>query len=499
MAAYRACDKLHSAYYHETYNYSSKPGLIHSEILLPPHAPARFADRETLWDEVEAAEKRPDAQLAFNFDFSLQSEFTNAENIELVRNFLLNHFVSRGMICDWAFHYPTENDENPNPHVHLLCPMRPLNPDGSWGNKQKAVPVFDESGNPVIGKNGRQKTNAVKTTDWSDPETLTEWREAWAQLNNELFEKKGLPVRVSADTLEAHGIDRLPTIHEGPNVRAMEAQGLNTERGEYNRWVRKINQSFVLIKSHLERLVQWARNLREHPPKEENLIDLLDDYMTGRNFGAYSQKAKADNLKQFNAAVNYLQKHALKTPADLEYHTQSVQGEFDAARAQKSKIKNQADALNADLKAIHRWEAVKPIGKEYEKKKFGRDKYYSAHEKEIKAYYYLKKNKPALISENAEAKIKAELQTLNADRKSLNESLDLIEKKLKFLHAVQHSIDVALGKADNTEPVEIGGKTVFVESNGSVLSKLERANRQITEQSKTESPVEKNLRQETKD
>lgn len=187
MAAYRACDKLHSAYYQETYNYTEKPGLIRSEILLPPNAPAEFADRETLWDAVEYAEKRPDAQLAFNFDFGLQTEFTDEENITLVQQFLTEHFVSRGMICDWAFHYPSKNDAHPNPHVHLLCPMRPLNPDGLWGEKQKAEPVFDENGNPVFGKNGRQKTKSVKTTDWSDASTLIEWRAAWAELNNALF------------------------------------------------------------------------------------------------------------------------------------------------------------------------------------------------------------------------------------------------------------------------------------------------------------------------
>lgn len=293
------------------------------------------------------------------------------------------------------------------------------------------------------------------------------------------FEKKGLPVRISAETLEAQGVDRLPTIHEGPNVRAMEAKGFITERGSYNRWVQKINRSFLLIKEHLGSLLQWVRKLRERTPKEESLIDLLDDYTSGRNLGTYSQKAKAENLKRLTVAVDYLRQHALVTPADLEAHIRSVQAEYDATKAQKAKIKKQVDALNADLKTIRRWEAVRPIGEQYEKKTIGKNKFYSAHEKEIKTYFFIKKKKQDLINGKAEASIAKQLQALKTEQKALEAALDPIDRKLQFLKAVQHSIDVALGKAENTTPVEIDGKTVFVENTGSVLEKLERAKQEI--------------------
>ena len=55
-AAYRAGEKLHSEYYGEDSDYTHKGGVICSEILLPPHAPPEYADRETLWNAVEKAE-----------------------------------------------------------------------------------------------------------------------------------------------------------------------------------------------------------------------------------------------------------------------------------------------------------------------------------------------------------------------------------------------------------------------------------------------------------
>lgn len=40
-----------------THDYTRKRGVVHTEILLPPHAPPSFSDRETLWNEVEKAER----------------------------------------------------------------------------------------------------------------------------------------------------------------------------------------------------------------------------------------------------------------------------------------------------------------------------------------------------------------------------------------------------------------------------------------------------------
>ena len=79
-AAYRAGEKQHSEYYGEDSDYTRKGGVICSEILLPSHAPSEYADRETLWNAVEKAERRKKAQLAYSFDIALQNEFSMQEN-----------------------------------------------------------------------------------------------------------------------------------------------------------------------------------------------------------------------------------------------------------------------------------------------------------------------------------------------------------------------------------------------------------------------------------
>ena len=100
-AAYRAGEALTSEYYGEKYDYTRKGGIVFSEILLPSHAPPEYADRETLWNAVEKAERRKDAQLAYSFDIALQNEFTMEENKAIVKEYLQEHFISRGMIADY--------------------------------------------------------------------------------------------------------------------------------------------------------------------------------------------------------------------------------------------------------------------------------------------------------------------------------------------------------------------------------------------------------------
>ena len=82
-AAYRAGERLYSEYYGEYSDYTRKGGVICSDILLPSHAPPEYADRQTLWNAVEKAERGKNAQLAYSFDIALQNEFSLEENIAL--------------------------------------------------------------------------------------------------------------------------------------------------------------------------------------------------------------------------------------------------------------------------------------------------------------------------------------------------------------------------------------------------------------------------------
>lgn len=263
-AAYRAGEKLTDEYYGQIHDYTRKGGVIMSEIILPPHAPERFADRETLWNEVEKVEKHPKAQLAYSFDFALQNELSMDENIRIAKEFIAENFTSRGMIVDMAVHEPGRDPGDiPNPHVHVLIPMRPLKDDGTWGYKQHREYILDENGNRTRDENGDYIFNAIKNNDWGDPETLIEWRANWAKKVNEAFEQHGISVRVDHRSYVEQGLDLLPQIHEGPVVRAMEKKGIRTDKGDWNRFVRGINSAIRRILGTFKAILDEIEELRK--------------------------------------------------------------------------------------------------------------------------------------------------------------------------------------------------------------------------------------------
>lgn len=181
-AAYRAGEKLYSEYYGEGSDYTHKGGVVCTDILLPPQASTEYQDRATLWNAVEKAERGKKAQLAYSFDVALQNEFSLEENIALARQFVSEQLVVRGMIADFAIHQPDKEDGGiPNPHFHVLCPIRPIEESGKWGCKQRRRYRLDEDGNRIMGEDGKALFDAVPTTDWGSPETLEHWREASAK------------------------------------------------------------------------------------------------------------------------------------------------------------------------------------------------------------------------------------------------------------------------------------------------------------------------------
>ena len=349
-AAYRAGERLYSEYYGEYSDYTRKGGVICSDILLPSHAPPEYADRQTLWNAVEKAERGKNAQLAYSFDIALQNEFSLEENIALARQFLLENFVSRGMVVDFAVHQPDREDGGiPNPHFHVLCPIRPIEQDGKWGLKQRRVYELDEDGNRIRDQNGEYVFNAVPTTDWGSPETLEHWRQTWAELCNAKFAEKGLDVRIDHRSYERQGVDLLPTIHEGATVRAMEKKGIRTEKGEFNRWIKATNAVIKDIRKKISLLFDWITEIKAElaKPQTPDLVSLLNDYYTQRKAGAYSQKGKISNLKEMNETYNYLRANGIYTLEDLESRLQSHRTTVDG-------LKTTMDSQNARMKAIRR-------------------------------------------------------------------------------------------------------------------------------------------------
>ncbi|HEX5657655.1 MAG TPA: MobA/MobL family protein, partial [Polyangiales bacterium] len=133
-AAYNARAKLYDERLGQWWDFARKRDLDHREILAPAHAPAWVFDRERLWNAVEASEgRRKNAQTARSFIGSIPVELSQEAGRELVRNFIREEFVARGMVADVAIHESAHN-----PHFHVLLTLRELEGDGFARTKQRA-------------------------------------------------------------------------------------------------------------------------------------------------------------------------------------------------------------------------------------------------------------------------------------------------------------------------------------------------------------------------
>lgn len=396
-AAYRSGEKLHDQYYGESHDYTKKNGVIMSEIFLPENAPKRFSDRETLWNEVERVEKNPKAQLAYSFDFALQNELSREENIRIAREFIIECFVGKGMICDMAIHEPGKDPGDiPNPHVHVLVPMRPLKKDGSWGSKQHREYVLDEEGNRIRDSEGKYIFNAVRNTDWGDPETLDYWRSMWAKKVNEAFLQHGIEAKIDHRSYIDQGLDLLPQIHEGPTVRAMEAKGITTDKGEWNRFVKGINKAITKIlnvfKTIIDDIEDMKRSKADVSAWSADFWDAIEEYERALQ-GEYEYGRKRIVSKKMIDLYSFVSCNNIRDLDSLSDYSKIMYEKLDnirhEARNWEEKVKGCDRILDLYEKMKH-WEGVYKqwygISDPKKKKAF-----VSEHEPQLNAYHMAKR------------------------------------------------------------------------------------------------------------
>ena len=102
--------------------FTAKKGVIWNGILAPDNAPAWVQNRNRLWTEVEKKEdgsnRRASAQLFREAELSIPRELSATERIALVRAFVEDQFVARGMVADIGIHCTHASDGGQQPHAH---------------------------------------------------------------------------------------------------------------------------------------------------------------------------------------------------------------------------------------------------------------------------------------------------------------------------------------------------------------------------------------------
>ena len=301
-SAYRAGEKIKNEYDGLTHDYTRKRGVVHTEILLPKNAPAEFADRATLWNAVEKIEKAKNSQLAREVTIALPIELTQLQNINLVREYVKQNFVDKGMCADIAIH----DTDGSNPHAHIMLTMRPFKSadnltdfadeisngklDKIWDAKQQKEYILDQQGQKIYDPKKRQyKCKSIPTTDWNEQSKAEEWREAWANAQNRYLEKysdqyshltNGKIAMVDNRSYERQGLEIIPSIQLGVAAHQMEQKGIRTERGDINRKIaasnnllRKLDDEISMLHDQISHLQSQNDSLHEEISKVQGWLD----------------------------------------------------------------------------------------------------------------------------------------------------------------------------------------------------------------------------------
>ena len=184
--------------------------------------PAWASDAPRNYWEAADVHERANGRLFKQLEFALPKELSPEQQIVLAASFCREMTQTKDGPLPYSFAVHKGHGRG-NPHCHLLISERVNDgisraPD-QWFKRAAKDPT----------KGGAKKTNELRPREW-----LLQCRELWAERANHTLRLAGHEASIDHRTLEAQGIDRVPTTHLGPSVAAMERKGISTLRGNRN-------------------------------------------------------------------------------------------------------------------------------------------------------------------------------------------------------------------------------------------------------------------------
>jgi MobA/MobL family/Large polyvalent protein-associated domain 7 len=268
-AAYRAGMRLTDLRTGEIHDYTRKQHVEHREILAPRGAPEWAFKREQLWNRVEAAESRKDAQVARELRLTLPRELSLDQQIALTREWCESQYVSNGMIADFAIHSPPASDGGEQPHAHIMLTMRPL--DGDAFSRKKAREwndLFADADAFKVARRG-DKSGSIFVASTGGLESM---RAAWAEIENQHLAAAGSDGRVDHRSLadqrasaiargDLEAAERLNRPAE-PKLRPGESRRGNTERTEAVEAIRQYRTEVIDLAAERKRRRRHPDDIR---------------------------------------------------------------------------------------------------------------------------------------------------------------------------------------------------------------------------------------------
>jgi hypothetical protein len=152
------------------------------------------------WMDGQERLSRKNARVIDKLRIALPRELTDSQRAELVAGFMEE--LTGGRIA-WYAALHHEGEDAHNPHVHIAIHDRDV-----------------ETGKRVLRLSDSARDRAK--AGLPGPKAVEWVRERWEHAANAALKAAGHEARVNRRSLEAQGIDRAPTIHEGPRAQHID-------------------------------------------------------------------------------------------------------------------------------------------------------------------------------------------------------------------------------------------------------------------------------------
>lgn len=307
-AAYRSCDKVVDVN-GITHNFKNKTGHVAGGIELPVGAPSELRNPQTLWQRHDSKEVRKDAQIYREVVVALPNELPDAACVDIVKD-LVAPLVEMGMCVQWDIHnaHPKyskqtkaeegDNQHPENKHAHLMLTLRDLQPDGTFGNKNRSWNKYN---------------GGINLADVLRPRA--------AQLMNEKLELYGEVKRVEHLSYAERGIDKLPQIHVGVAGTNIDRDGRVSYRKAMNDVIKQLNEEHISMVERQKRLHEARQALANVGVAGTRKPSLIEQISANEEIGIETsiEKERADikgyyqEVREFNQKIFDLRKEKKQT------------------------------------------------------------------------------------------------------------------------------------------------------------------------------------------
>jgi ATP-dependent exoDNAse (exonuclease V) alpha subunit len=210
---------------------------------------------------------------------------SEAQGIELARDFVRGESVDRGMIADFNVHWDMAEDGMPKPQAHVMQTMR------------------------AVDKNGFGQ----KVRQWNRTQMVERWRERWAELANERLAELDIDARIDHRSLEAQGIALEPQSQIGAPAQRIEGEAIEAaDRPDIHREIARNNGERIIA----------------DPSVALDAITHQQSTFTQRDMAKFAHR-HSDGMDQFNGVMG-----AMRGAPDLVELGKDISGEarFTIAR-----------------------------------------------------------------------------------------------------------------------------------------------------------------------